>query len=86
MRCNKGETQLPDAIHLASAQWLAQFAPDDLAFHTYNTQDYQKFASLVPFPISEPITPAIIASIAQLFPRVTRSAGYSAPGGSLPRP
>jgi predicted nucleic acid-binding protein len=48
--------RLPDAIHLASAQWLAQFAQDDLAFHTYNTQDYQKFSTLVSFPILEPIT------------------------------
>jgi predicted nucleic acid-binding protein len=46
--------QLPDAIHLASAQWLAQFAPDNIVFHTYNTQDFQKFSSLMPFPIGEP--------------------------------
>jgi predicted nucleic acid-binding protein len=48
--------KLPDAIHLASAQWLAQFAPtpDDIVFHTYNTQDFIKFSSLMPFSICEP--------------------------------
>src|SRR5262245_26247246 len=30
--------KLPDAIHLASALWLAQFS-NSIVFHTYNTQD-----------------------------------------------
>jgi predicted nucleic acid-binding protein len=48
--------KLPDAIHLASAQWLAQFTttPDDIVFHTYNTKDFKKFEPFVGFRIDEP--------------------------------
>jgi hypothetical protein len=51
--------KLPDAIHLASAQWLAPFAPtpDDIVFQTYNTRDFKKFEPLMLFSIDEPTHP-----------------------------
>lgn len=39
-----------DAIHLASADWVAA-----LEFNTFNLADYKFFKSLVSFPIREPI-------------------------------
>jgi hypothetical protein len=43
----------PDALHLASAQWLTSWRTVQ-AFHTYNVGDYRNFAASMPFTICEP--------------------------------
>ena len=47
-----------DAIHLGSAQWVTKHV-EVVAFHTYNTQDFQKFQQIVSFPIQEPRPPQL---------------------------
>jgi len=42
-----------DAIHLATAMWMTKHV-EMIAFHTYNTRDYEQLKEIVPFRIEEP--------------------------------
>ncbi len=43
-----------DAIHLATAQWLAEVTGQKVEFHTYS-KDLPRFATLTDYQISQPI-------------------------------